>query len=341
MKRNVTSAPRQYNSEENPAIRKLLAASDQAADRRVAWLEANKPPVSLPSLPGSLYAELAWLEANKPPVSLPSPPGPLYAVLERTPGSLSPRRALAPNERALQRLTWDYLSGQSVWEPGPNTTWRDYAVEATGCRANECLRHLADLAADGDAKAVEALAATTLALVERLTQLADTRPDALTAFAQRQRHWPVLRSFHSHFDTNDKKSKKLLDRLKVSAGHPLNLYKGKWNPSDDLGKVAVEIYDYLESLRAYRGWAGFARESQNLPLPDFGLETWPQWFAAAKEYILRTYKTPDQVKRLNQLVEAPTRKVPSYKLRTVSKVNSHFFTMLKDKFRSMAGGNRY
>jgi hypothetical protein len=202
MSRRVTLQPGGSSSTvSNPAIARLVAYEEERAKQRAAWLEANKPRL--------LYRGHDF-------------------------GAISDAALPSYHSSDLHWLTWHYVR-DTFFDPSPNTTWRDYAAEAASHNAGEGFRHLADLAFEGSAEAVVALATYTLHMVETLTTLAKTQRNAVMHFSRKQWHWPVLKSFHPHFDVDHKK---LLEELKVGESNPLNIYKGKWNLNDEIGKVA-------------------------------------------------------------------------------------------------------
>jgi hypothetical protein len=251
----------------------------------------------------------------------------------------------ASDDYNAQCFTWDYLKHDLDFDPRPDTTWRDYAAEAAKWTAIKVLGHLEFLALGGDAEAVEIFAERTIHMVRKLAELENAQPTAVKSFARRQRHWPVLKSFHKGFDVDHDE---VLKSLAVGQDNPLNVYKGKWRADDGLGSLALEIWDHLETLRLRARAAGWeppvrrAVEADRLArsLPAFGPTTWFKWFEVAKLYITETRQTPEAVTQLNKMVKAPTREIPSYKIKSRRTIISHFFTMLKEKFCSMAGANR-
>lgn len=259
----------------------------EGRNRAVELIRKSTRSHSLPagliaSMEQDVAAKNAWLEANKP-----------------VPGD---RLALAENELELHWFTWNYLNENILFRPARNTTWRSYAVEAASNYFYQGLKRLKGLATRGDTKALESFATYTLQMVEELTRFSETKPDSLTPCARKQRYWPVLKSFHPHFDVDHKS---LLERLKVGESHPLNIYKGKWNPKDEIGKIALEVWERLEYLRALpypfgaANWNQAERHAHNLP--EFGPQTWPEWFKLGKQYLLETHVTKGDVLRLNQL----------------------------------------
>jgi hypothetical protein len=129
--------------------------------------------------------------------------------------------ALASRECELQRFTVEYLRSDRNWHPTPNTNWKDYAVEAAAASAYEGLRHLKSLASESNTKAVERLADFALDTANTLAQLTQAQFATVKAFAQKQRHWPILKSLHQHFDSDHEA---ILGRLEVGNRNPLNIY---------------------------------------------------------------------------------------------------------------------
>jgi hypothetical protein len=279
-----------------------------------------------------------WLEANRPLAGDYAPSarkaGPRNRLRER-------HNVFAPQNGDLHRLTWDYLKALLHFEPAPNTTWRDYAVEAIMHSLIRGEEHLADLASQADIRALEAYADLTLKMVRSLTHFSKTERDTLVPYAERQRQWPVLRSLHPHFDTANRA---ILESLGVGRCNPLNIYKGRWDPNDDVGTIALDTWEQLERIRllpypfgfqAWREWETNARK-----LPEFTEESWPRWYHVAEQHVQEVFSSKEDIDRLNAMITAPTRKNRSYKRGSLPKINSHFFTMLKEKFQSMAGCNR-
>lgn len=109
--------------------------------------KANTKPAGWESLTapaGMAEQKKVWLDRNKPPESCPS----LYSLTQSVP------------EYLLHCFTWDYMNGRG--SPEPNTTWRDYAVEAAKKRATEAVRHLQSLALNGNGDGLAALAELTI-----------------------------------------------------------------------------------------------------------------------------------------------------------------------------------
>ncbi len=271
---------------------------------------------------GPPYADReAWLESNSP------------SILEYI------RRSSRTLE--LRQFTVNCLRRQTFWRPALNTTWRDYAAEAASMSLNEPLRYLKELAFSGDARAVKSFCDLALNCTKELAELTQLQLAKVQSFAHEQRYWPVLKSWHPRFDTDHKA---VLLQLELGINNPLNIVKGKWDPKDDVGKIAMQLWDQFEYLRTldvpwgYESWT--RAESRARGLPEFNAETWPMWAEVAEEHIRESYKEREDIKRLNLMVKASSRRIPSYKINSMQHINSHFFTMLKDKFRSMAGCNR-
>ncbi len=272
-------------------------------------------------------AQREWLEVNKPSKTV-------QEII---------RLNFKPDEKnnlELKNFVWKHLTERASFKLRPKATLLDYAAEAANDRAAEALQHLQQLALKNDAVAVEALGAIALEVTATLAQLTEQGIHLIKPYAEKQRHWPILKSIHPHFDTDHKY---ILLRLEVGGRNPLNIYKGKWNCKDGVGKIALQTWDQIERLRVRpmfgsEHWSELELKAHYLP--DFDPDHWREWFTIAKTFILKTYKTPEKIRHLNELVKAPTRKITSIKIKSESRISSHFFTMLNDKFRSMAGCNR-
>jgi hypothetical protein len=277
-----------------------------------------------------LFAErAAWFVANEPPSFY----GPNFCSMEC--------ESANHEELDLQRFTVEYLRRQIGWHPRCNTCWRDYAVEAAAASVHAGLCYLNSPALREDPRAAESLASFALQATKTLADLTETQFKVVKAFAETQRWWPILKSLHQHFDSDHMA---ILSRLEVGVRNPLNIYKGKWNPTDEVGELALGIWDRFEYLRTLpypwgiEHWLDAERRACNLA--PFSPDTCSEWCEFAEAYVRETYSTQEDVKSLNEIVKAPSRRIPSYKLGSVHKISSHFFTMLKGKFRSMAGCNR-
>lgn len=283
------------------------------AEARCQWLEANRP--------APVFEGRSWLSTAAPQTSM---------------------------EWELQRLTWHYVDDSWSMYVEPESTWRDYAVEALRERLRPSLHLLSHLAGRSEVKALEELAGIAVLATETLNRLTHLKSPSgeplLKAFAQKQIAWPILRSFHPHFDTRETDAKKLLTDLTVGEKHPLNVFKGRWNPNDELGRLALKTWRHLESIRSLGIPAGWDRwmksERDAFKLPEFSGETWIQWFEVGRRYIEETHNTPEKIAKLNTLITAPSKKAHRCSHASRKTIRSNVWTQIRGKFASMAGQNR-
>jgi hypothetical protein len=244
----------------NPAIARLIADMPQREAERRAWLERNKPH------------EVASLVSR-------------YA--SRGAHGQNPD----PDEFDLHKLTWSYLKQKTDINPPPDTTWRDYTAEAAANCAWIGLKHLQNLASDGDQRGLASLADLAAGATEALNQISRGAPERARSIARRRFLWPFLKARKERF-ADDHKS--VLRQIQLGHELPFNCEAlGRIRRSNITFRTAMMLLCRLDGYRPKRNtWAGFMRhprlewEKMAVRLKPFSAATWLDWFEAAWKALL-------------------------------------------------------
>ena len=244
----------------NPAIARLADAQSREAEARFA-------------------ERRAWLDANEP-------------VSGYGPGICSREYANAHHEELdLQRFTLDYLKGQLDWCPAPNTTWKDYAVEAASRGAYEGLRHLRLLVSRKNQHALSSLADIATEATRTLSALSRQAVGRVRPIARRRFLWPFLKARKERFGDEHKQTVK---KLRLGDAVPFSEDALPRIRENNLSvKTAIAYLCQLEEYRKPPSWFGpYAKTNwQRLAakLKPFGKGTWEAWFEVAWQALLADY----------------------------------------------------
>ncbi|MCX6925811.1 MAG: hypothetical protein NT154_21785 [Verrucomicrobia bacterium] len=257
MQRTIRGAE---SAQPSPAIVRLIADMPQREAERRAWLERNKPDE---------VASLASLYASR--------------------GAHCPNSD--PEESDLHKLTWSYLEHKTDIPPSPDTTWRDYAVEAAANCASIGFGHLQNLASNGDQRALASLADLAAGTTEALNRISRGAPERLQPIARRRFLWPFLKAWKERFG-DDHKS--LLRQIQLGYELPFSCEAlGRIRRSNITSRTAVMLLCRLDAYRQKRNtWAGYMRhprvewEEMAARLAPFSAATWLNWFEAAWKALL-------------------------------------------------------
>jgi hypothetical protein len=280
-KRKLPDRWRKRGAYQNPAVARIMDADSREAETRFAELRA-------------------WLDANEPPIV---PPGTLYSQVERM---LSPnkRHTSTPEEWELQRYTLEYLKRQLGWHPAPNTTWRDYAVEAASRGAYDGLSHLTHLISREDQHALSSLADIATAATRTLGDLSRQAAGRVRPIARRRFLWPFLKARKERFGDEHRRTVK-----EIQLGDEV-LFSGdalaRTRENHITGKTAIAYLCRLEDCRKPPSYFGPYPETdwQKLAtkLKPFGKGTWKAWFEVLWQAVLADYSGhPEKDPRLKQL----------------------------------------
>ena len=222
--------------------------------------------------------------------------------------------------------------------PAPRTTWRDYAIEALQHQMKTASGHLKRLGRGGDSSAAIVLAKHSVESVQFLNSAArqDGFAKLLLPFSRRQIAWPCFKSPHRQFFQDEER---LLDILQVAQGDA-RLIAEKLEPesNDAAGRVAMRVWQVLSAWRNedskiyFRPLDEWSSSAAKLPRFNSNEQAVLAWFELAKAYIKAH---PDEFDDAMRAIAIPRSKRPKG-----GAISSHAFTMLREKFRSMAGFNK-
>lgn len=246
---------------------------------------------------------------------------------------------MSREDRELHCLTWAYLLNSIIpFSPAPRTTWRDYAIEALQHQMKTASGHLKRLGRGGDSSAAIVLAKHSVESVQFLNSAArqDGFAKLLLPFSRRQIAWPCFKSPHRQFFQDEER---LLDILQVAQGDArLIAENSNWNPNDAAGRVAMRVWQLLSAWRNedskiyFRPLDEWSSSAAKLPRFNSNEQAVLAWFELAKAYIKAH---PDEFDDAMRAIPIPRSKRPKG-----GAISSHAFTMLREKFRSMAGFNK-
>lgn len=269
-----------------------------------------------------------WLEANRPA----DKPGTTVRVNNR----LRPFTKQSKQDWELQCLTYDHLkNGDCAWlfHPKPESTWRDYAVEALLRRLEEASAQLRRLVLVGDPAALSAFADYVVSNVGFLNRVArdEKLAKGLIPFARQQVAWPCFKSPHRHFFKDEDE---LLVELEVGQGDPRVIQThANWDPNDPAGQISLRVWQQIHTWRNENLWLGTVPEwkSRAWKLPPFDTDRAAvlAWYELGKAYIKAH---PKEYEPMILKLKIPPSKRPKR-----GKNSSHAFTMIRDKFLSMGG----
>jgi hypothetical protein len=275
----------------------------------------------------NLRARRCWLEDNRPVEPTTS-----FAHFARFPDKDEQSEAW---QASIHRAVWEGIKENSGIIPDEHKSWKDYAAATLSAQARLQIENLKWIVQEGYADAIEVLASLALDTVKALNELAlnQSYTSGFRPFARNQITWPVFKSPHTAFGEQESDYFKALE---VGADHPWKIEQfAKWDPEDEAGKLAVESYDEINRARRLptliflQGAACPTWKRSALELPPFSRERHVvlEWFNVARQYFLLH---PGKLRLL---------KVPASK-RKRRGISSHAFTMLREKYLSMAGLNK-
>lgn len=233
---------------------------------------------------------------------------------------------------ALVEYLSDTRSGPN--RPGPDELRPGLAAEALSWKALRPLRHLRTLAEQGDNKALQLLAEIVIPLVKVVNERAGREPAALEYVPQRFRFWPVLKSEHPGFDEDHRN---LLKKLHVGQDFPLVIAEGaRWKAQDAVGQWAIHLCHNVYIMQEGHSVEDppKAWEKILLHLRPFSDTSWKDWWEVAKGVLQDEYIDVVDIPELRDTVTSKA------DLRSRGRMRKRILQALKDKFKSMAGGNK-
>jgi hypothetical protein len=268
-----------------------------------------------------------WLEANRP-----VEPKESFLEFSSVPNRHDQREQW---QAYIHRAVWETIKGNSGFVPDENKTWKEYAAEVLSAQTRLEIENLKWIVQERYPNAIEALAALALDTAKTLNRLAlnESHTSRLRGFARKQIAWPVFKSPHRYFSQEESL---YFNALEVGADDPRKIEQfARWNPNDEAGKLALESYDEINRARQYpilillQGSACPAWKRAALNLPPFSQEKQVvlKWFNVAKEYFQLHSEKLDLLQ------------IPASKRKTAG-ISSHAFTILREKYLSMAGFNK-
>ena len=224
------------------------------------------------------------------------------------------------------------------------TTPKHFAIEdvpyALYARTQQYLRLLQTLAEQGNPQALQQLAQLVLPLVKLINDKAKEMPDVLGDLPQRFPYWPVLKSDHRDFDDDHRA---LLKLLQVGKVFPLVIAEGvRWNAKDPLGRWAIHLCQEIDIIHDgdvadedldeddSEPW-----EHKLLELKPFSAATWLAWWEVAQGLLRHDYIDVVKIPELKATVKSRADQ------KSLGLIRKRIMQGLKDKFKSMAGENKF
>jgi hypothetical protein len=151
---------------------------------------------------------------------------------------------------------------------------------------------------------------------------------------QRFPFWPALKSEHPDFDEDDRK---LLKELHVGQDFPLRIDEGaRWKAQDVVGQWAIHLCQEVYIMQdghceedPPKAW-----EKILLQLRPFSEASWEDWWKVARGVLDDEYIDVVDIPELRDTVTSKA------DLRSRGRMRKRILQALKDKFKSMAGGNK-
>jgi hypothetical protein len=197
-------------------------------------------------------------------------------------------------------------------------------VVTASADAEKALGTLAQLARDGNGKALWQFAEIVKNAVIGLNQIATSNPDAIRPFSRQSDRWPMLRSTAPLLCDDDA----LLNTIQLgkTAGVQLDKYS-KWKP-DYAAVVAAELIKHIQFIRLENpiGLDGGKEVEFSKFLPPFSKKSAPHWWFIAQKFLLATYPKPQEISELDKIVTAKSKQKSPGRRRTaiLEKIHARF-----------------
>jgi hypothetical protein len=264
--------------DENPAIKHLLAANERRAQEREIWLRSNE-------------ARPDWGQ---------------YASARNRLRKRVRKSTLTRHERELQDLTLAYCKANLFFDPGPGTTWRDYATEAAAYHAQLGLKHLQVLADAGNRKALAAIVELAVNATRITSEFSRLKPKVLRPIAEHCFLWPFLRARRERFGDNHKLLVKEigLGEKVLFSEEALARIRGNKASFGIALLLLCRIEDYRRPLFHFGRASESAWQIAAAKLKPLSVRNWKRWFEVAWELLLAEHSGhPEKVPRLRKLGE--------------------------------------
>src|SRR6185503_2417606 len=198
------------------------------------------------------------------------------------------------------------------------------ALRALNHKTLKYCEHMAMLAEQSEAEAVQTLARIAILATQTVNRIAMVDAAALGTVARDEVAWPVMKSPQPKFSDDEKT---LWGKLEVGSTFFNMTARARVEADKGFGRVAWKLWKYVHQLRGQvqtfcaenpKGLAGVDKGSVvklASDLPDFGHDSMVvnQWWKLALRCLIEAYPHPtkagelnEQVPALNRLVRAPS-----------------------------------
>jgi hypothetical protein len=193
--------------------------------------------------------------------------------------------------------------------------------------AAKALSALANLAREGNGKALWQFAEIVNDAVNGLNEIVTSNPDAIKPFARLRSGWALMRSTAPHLCDDDS----LLTKIELGKSLEIQLDKhSKWKP-DAAAQVASELKIHIESIRRENPFVFYNEKRVQFSsfYAPFSRETAPQWWSLAEKFLRSSYPKPEAVAELDAMVTGKTKRkyASSRRNAILAKIRARFIAL--------------
>ena len=249
----------------------------------------------------------------------------------------SPSNGITFHKNSVFVPTGYQISGELVGPVQPLKPKKDVmrlVAEALFSNARKALGLLWTVASQGDDLYLLRLAQSVVPFAKVLNERLSENPQALGAWPMGLAFWPVLKSPHPGFDCDHQQ---FLEALRIGEDFPFTIgAEARWTARDPIGKWALHLCQEIEIMQDghYVNEESAPWEHKLEKLAPFSGETWEDWWEVAKGLLLHDYIDVVDIPELNKTVRAKNDR------KSRGRIRKRIMQALKDKFKSMAWGNK-